>query len=129
MPRCSRWCPRLTSARPPHTAHPGEHPPRACPRRPALPGATLRRRARTGRLAGDGLPARLEGLCGLGALGLLVGLGAGLALWGLVVSLIALLCLFFGQRLAKDYGGAVVSTSYDAVAILGLILLGVTSTP
>src|SRR5262245_14725393 len=79
LPR-ARWCPRLTSARPPHTAHPGEPPPRACPRRPALPGATLRRRARTGRLAGDGLPARLEGLCGLGALGLLVGLGAGLAL-------------------------------------------------
>jgi hypothetical protein len=68
-------------------------------------------------------------LCGLGAIGLLVGLGAGLALWGLVVSLIALLCLFFGQRLAKDYGGAVVIASYYAVAILGLILLGVKSTP
>ena len=68
-------------------------------------------------------------LCGLGALCLLVGYGAGLALWGLIVSLIALLCLFFGQRLAKDYGGAVVSTSYYAVAILGLILLGVKSTP
>jgi hypothetical protein len=68
-------------------------------------------------------------LCGLGALCLLVGLGAGLALWGLVVSLISLLCLFFGQRLAKDYGGAVVIASYYAVAILGLILLGVKSTP
>ena len=53
----------------------------------------------------------------------------GLALWGLVVSLIALLCLFFGQRLAKDYGGAVVIASYYAVAILGLFLLGVKSTP
>jgi hypothetical protein len=63
-------------------------------------------------------------LCGLGALCLLVGLGAGLALWGLVVSIISLLCLFFGQRLAKDYGGAVVIASYYAVAILGLILLG-----
>ena len=68
-------------------------------------------------------------LCGLGALCLLVGLGAGLALWGLVVSIISLLCLFFGQRLAKDYGGAVVIASYYAVAILGLILLGVKSTP
>ena len=68
-------------------------------------------------------------LCGLGALCLLVGLGAGLALWGLVVSLISLLCLFFGQRLAKDYGGAVVIASYYTVAILGLILLGVKSTP
>jgi hypothetical protein len=68
-------------------------------------------------------------LCGLGALCLLVGLGSGLALWGLVVSIISLLCLFFGQRLAKDYGGAVVIASYYAVAILGLILLGVKSTP
>jgi hypothetical protein len=68
-------------------------------------------------------------LCGLGAIGLLMGLGSGLALWGLVFSLIALLCLFFGQRMAKDYGGAVVIASYYAVAILGLILLGVKSTP
>jgi hypothetical protein len=68
-------------------------------------------------------------LCGLGALCLLVGCGTGLALWGLIVSLIALLCLFFGQRLAKDYGGAVVIASYYAVAILGLLLLGMKSTP
>ena len=68
-------------------------------------------------------------LCGLGALCLLVGCGTGLALWGLIFSLIALLCLFFGQRLAKDYGGAVVIASYYAVAVLGLILLGVKSTP
>src|SRR5215472_8216176 len=46
----------------PGAAHPGEHPTRACPRRPAPPGATPRRRARIGRVAGDGLPARLEGL-------------------------------------------------------------------
>jgi hypothetical protein len=68
-------------------------------------------------------------LCGLGALCLLVGCGTGLALWGLIFSLIALLCLFFGQRLVKDYGGAVVIASYYAVAVLGLILLGVKSTP
>jgi hypothetical protein len=43
MPLCSRWCPRLASARTTHAAHPGEHP----------------TRARTGRVAGDGLPARL----------------------------------------------------------------------
>jgi hypothetical protein len=68
-------------------------------------------------------------LCGLGALCLLVGCGTGLALWGLIFALVALLCLFFGQRLAKDYGGAVVIASYYAVAVLGLILLGVKSTP
>jgi hypothetical protein len=68
-------------------------------------------------------------LCGLGALCLLVGCGTGLALWGLIFALVALLCLFFGQRLAKDYAGAVVIASYYAVAVLGLILLGVKSTP
>ena len=68
-------------------------------------------------------------LCGLGALCLLVGCGTGLALWGLIFSLIALLGLFFGQRLAKDYGGAVVIASYYAVAVLGLLLLGMKSTP
>jgi len=68
-------------------------------------------------------------LCGLGAICLLLGWGSGLALWGLICSIIALLCLFFGQRLAKDYGGAVVIASYYAVAILGLILLGMKSTP
>src|SRR5712692_1156809 len=66
--------------------------------------------------------------CGLGAIGLLLGWGSGLALWGLIFSVIALLCLFFGQRLAKDYGGAVVIASYYAVAILGLILLGMRNT-
>jgi len=68
-------------------------------------------------------------LCGLGAICLLLGWGSGLALWGLICSIIALLCLFFGQRLAKDYGGAVVIASYYAVAILGLILLGMKSMP
>src|SRR4030095_9472549 len=64
LPPCARWCPRLASARPPRAAHPGEHPTRACPRRPAPPGATPRRRARPGRVAGDGLPARLGRLEG-----------------------------------------------------------------
>jgi hypothetical protein len=52
MPLCSRCCPRLASARTPRAAHPGEHPTRACPRRPAPPGTTPHRRARTGRVAG-----------------------------------------------------------------------------
>jgi hypothetical protein len=63
-------------------------------------------------------------LCGLGALQILFGLGTVVALIGLVFVIISLLCLFFGQRLAKDYGGAVVLASYFAVALLGLILVG-----
>jgi putative oxidoreductase len=64
-------------------------------------------------------------LCGLGALQILFGLGTVVALIGLVLVIISLLCLFFGQRLAKDYGGAVVLASYFAVALLGLILVGI----
>lgn len=63
-------------------------------------------------------------LCGLGALQVLFAGGTGLALWGLMFAIISLLALFFGQRLAKDYGGAVVLASYYAVALLGLVLLG-----
>jgi hypothetical protein len=50
MPLCSRWYPRLTSACPPRTAHPGEHPTRACPRRPTPPG--MDRTGGWGRAAG-----------------------------------------------------------------------------
>jgi hypothetical protein len=64
-------------------------------------------------------------LCGIGTIQVLFRFGTSLALAGLTCSLIALLCLFFGQRLAKEYGGAVVLANYVAVALLGLILLGV----
>ncbi len=62
-------------------------------------------------------------LSGLGALIVLFGGGTTLALWGLVFSTISLLCLLFGNRMAKEYGGAVVITSYFAVALLGFMLL------
>jgi hypothetical protein len=62
-------------------------------------------------------------LCGLGALQVLFTAGTGLALWGLVFAILSLLALFLGQRVAKDYGGAVVLASYYAVALLGLVLL------
>ncbi|MCX8072924.1 MAG: DoxX family membrane protein [Candidatus Binatia bacterium] len=61
------------------------------------------------------------GLCGLGLLlfdfrqpGLRV------AGWGVAMSGVALLCLLFGQRLAKDYAGAAVIAAYFAVVLLGL---------
>lgn len=34
-----------------------------------------------------------------------------------------LLCLFFGQRIAKDYGGAAVLTGYFVVALIDFILI------
>ena len=62
-------------------------------------------------------------LCGVGTLQILFGGGTSIALLGLVFAVISLLCLFVGQRLAKDYAGAVVLASYVAVALLGFILL------
>jgi len=70
----------------------------------------------------------LESIAGvvaaIGAVQIFIGAGTTLALWGIVFSIVALLCLFFGQRLAKDYAGAVVLSSYFAVALLGLMLVG-----
>ena len=44
--------------------------------------------------------------------------------YGVVVSGFALLALFFGQRLAKDYPGAAALVPYFLVVIAGLIWLG-----
>lgn len=59
---------------------------------------------------------------GLGAVMILFGMGTGVAVWGIVLSTVSLLCLFFGQRLAKDYVGAAVLTSYFVVALLGFAI-------
>jgi hypothetical protein len=61
-------------------------------------------------------------LAAVGALILLFGGGRVIALGGLVFSTVSLLCLLLGNRMAKEYGGAVVITNYFAVALLGFIL-------
>jgi hypothetical protein len=43
-------------------------------------------------------------------------------LWSPAISALALLALFFGQRLAKDYAGAASLVSYFLVALFGLWL-------
>ena len=60
--------------------------------------------------------------CGVGFILLLIGTGSSLAIAGIELALLSLLCLFFGQRLAKDYPGAAVLAAYFAVGILGLVL-------
>lgn len=61
------------------------------------------------------------GLCGLGLLLLdFRHPGLRVAGWGVGMSGVALLCLLFGQRLAKDYSGAAVVAAYFAVVLLGL---------
>ena len=59
--------------------------------------------------------------CAIGAL--LLGLGNSVVgTIGLLLSCSALLCLFFGQRVANDYAGAASLAAYFAVALLGLVL-------
>ncbi len=45
------------------------------------------------------------------------------AFYGAVVSATSILALFFGQRIAKDYGGAAVLVPYFFVTLLGIYLL------
>jgi hypothetical protein len=61
-------------------------------------------------------------LAALGAVILLLGGAVAVAFWGLVFSTVSLLCLLFGNRVAKEYGGAVVIATYFAVALLGFML-------
>ncbi len=58
--------------------------------------------------------------CGLGIITFSFVSGGFFARWGMRFSVLALLALLFGQRLAKDYAGAAVVAAYFAVAMLGL---------
>ena len=61
-------------------------------------------------------------LCAIGTI--LIPLGnTKWAFWGVLTAAIALLCLFFGQRMAKDYGGAASLVTYFILAVFGLLLL------
>jgi hypothetical protein len=40
--------------------------------------------------------------------------------WGCTLSAVSLLCLFFGQRIAKDYTGAQGLVAYFIVALIGI---------
>jgi hypothetical protein len=62
-------------------------------------------------------------LCAAGIVLALIGGGSQLMAWGLELSAIDLLCLLFGQRLSKDYGGAAVLTGYFAIVLLGLAFI------
>jgi hypothetical protein len=46
-----------------------------------------------------------------------------LALYGAVISAAAIIALFFGQRMAKDYAGAAVLVSYFLLALAAIYLL------
>lgn len=61
-------------------------------------------------------------LCGVGAVALFWGM-RGIGEAGLCLSLVTLLLLFAGQRIAKEYVGAASLAGYFAVAVLALLSL------
>ncbi len=60
----------------------------------------------------------------LGCLVLLLHRDSTIAFYAVILSGIALLALFFGQRMAKEYPGAASLVPYFLVVITGLVLLG-----
>jgi len=63
-------------------------------------------------------------LSGIGFLALLVAHNSTIAFYGAIVSAIAILCLFFGQRVAKEYAGAAILVPYFLLTLVGIYLLG-----
>lgn len=59
----------------------------------------------------------------VGACQILIFNETALASVGLLLSAISILCLFIGQRLAKDYVGAAVLVNYFILCIIGLFVL------
>src|SRR5438132_3118687 len=62
-------------------------------------------------------------LSGIGFLALIFAHNPTIAFYGAIVSAIAVLCLFFGQRMAKDYAGAAVLVPYFLLALVAIYLL------
>ena len=63
------------------------------------------------------------GLSAVGAVFILLGKGSQIAYFGALLSSISLVMLFFGQRIAKDYGGAAGLVPYFVVSIIAMGLL------
>jgi hypothetical protein len=63
------------------------------------------------------------GLSGIGFLMLLFTHSPMIAFYGAVVSAIAILCLFFGQRMAKEYAGAAVLVPYFLLTLVAIYVL------
>ena len=63
------------------------------------------------------------GLSAIGLLDLLMRQHSGIAFLGACAAAIAILSLFLGQRLAKDYAGAAVLVPYFILTIMAIILL------
>jgi hypothetical protein len=62
-------------------------------------------------------------LNGIGLTALLLAHNPMIAFWGATASAIAVVCLFFGQRMAKDYAGAAVLVPYFLLTLVAIYLL------
>ncbi len=62
-------------------------------------------------------------LSAIGCLMLIVSRVTTLAFYGAVTSAVALIALFFGQRMAKDYAGAAVLVPYFLLTLVAIYLL------
>ncbi len=65
-------------------------------------------------------------ICCIGLYDLIINNQSGFATYGLFFSCLTLLLLLFGQRLAKDYQGALTITCYFIVSIFGLYVITTT---
>ena len=63
-------------------------------------------------------------LSGIGFFALLFAHNPTIAFYGAIVSALAILCLFFGQRMAKEYAGAAVLAPYFLLTLVAIYLLG-----
>jgi hypothetical protein len=62
-------------------------------------------------------------LSAIGCLMLILSREATIAFYGAVTSAVALIALFFGQRMAKDYAGAAVLVPYFLLTLVAMYLL------
>lgn len=63
------------------------------------------------------------GLSAIGCVMLIVSRETTIAFYGAVISAVAIVALFFGQRMAKDYAGAAVLVPYFLLALATIYLL------
>jgi diacylglycerol kinase len=62
-------------------------------------------------------------LSAIGCIFVLLSRDSTVAFYGAIISAIAIISLFFGQRLAKDYAGAAVLVPYFVFALIAIYLL------
>ena len=62
-------------------------------------------------------------LSGIGCFAVILSRDSTVAFYGAIVSAVAIIALFFGQRMAKDYAGAAVLVPYFLLTLVAIYLL------